>query len=54
MKQTILIQVVVDDVELNDLDSILNSIQKVIEKYPDKRITTNIQDEPLIRQRPIR
>lgn len=50
MNKTIQIIVVVDDVPLNELEDLLQQIGNVVNKYPDHRIQTSIQDEKMVRR----
>jgi len=52
MKKTLIISIMVDNVELSELEVIQTSIEHILKEHKDKRITIQIQDEPLvIRQR---
>lgn len=51
MNKNLAINIMIDDVPLNHLEEIQESIEKILEKYPDKRITVSIQDEPLVKFR---
>lgn len=52
MTKTLIITVMVDGVDLEDLKDIQKEVETVFVGYDDKRITIQIQDEPLVtRQR---
>lgn len=48
MKKTLIISIMVDNVELSELEELQVSIEDVFKNYDDKRITVQIQDEPLV------
>lgn len=50
MNKTVQIFIAIDDVPLEELDELLNKIDSAIAKYPDKRVQTSIQDEPMVRR----
>lgn len=52
MGKSIVITVMVDNVEFSEIEEIETAIQQAVEEYKDKRVITNIQDEPLIRPHP--
>lgn len=52
MKKTLIITIMVDGVELSHLEGLQTCIEDIFADYDDKRITVQIQDEPMvIRQR---
>ena len=50
MKKTLIITVMVDGVELSELEEIQGKLDEVFDYWPDKRITVQIQDEPLVKR----
>jgi len=48
MKKTIIITIMVDDVELEELSVIQESLDHVFQDYDNKRITMQIQDESIV------
>lgn len=49
MKKSMIITIYTDGVDLQDVESIQEGIESVFEKYADKRITIQIQEERLVR-----
>ena len=51
MMKTVIITIMVDDVKLADLDSIQEQLDHLFETFENKRITMQIQDEPIVTRR---
>lgn len=51
MKKTVVIHIMVDDVELAELEEVIAYIEKGLEKYENKRIDVRMQDNPLVVRR---
>ncbi len=51
MKKSLIITVMVDDVQLIDLESIQDKLYEIFDEYENKRITMQLQDEPVVRPR---
>jgi hypothetical protein len=49
MIKSLQIIISVDDVDLNDIESILEALDVVLIEYEDKRIQTSILDVPLVK-----
>lgn len=49
MDKSVQIYIQIDDVPLQDIESLEEKIQEAISKYENKRVTMTIQDEPLVR-----
>ena len=50
MKKTLIITVMVDGVELSELEHIQEDLESLFIDFDDKRITVQIQDEPLVKR----
>ena len=50
MKKTVIITIMVDDVDLALLEGIQDELDDIFEGFGDKRITMQIQDEPIVRR----
>jgi hypothetical protein len=48
MKKSIVVTIIVDNVELKDLDELTEAIQTLFEDYENKRINISLQDETLV------
>lgn len=51
MEKTLIVTIMVDSVPLSMLEQIQKDLEISLEDYPDKRITIQIQDEPMVRIR---
>lgn len=51
MSKTLIITIMVDGVEYPEIEGIQEGLDDIFGNYEDKRITIQIQDEPLV-QRP--
>lgn len=49
MEKNLMINIAVDNVPLSAIEEILAGISDVLEDYPDKRISTTLQDQPLVK-----
>lgn len=49
MEKNLSINIAIDNVPLNHLETIQEGIEDLLDKYPDKRITIILQDAPLVR-----
>ena len=49
MEKNLMINIAVDGVPLKDLEHIQAELEAVFADYPDKRISTTIQDQPLVK-----
>lgn len=52
MEKSIIITIMVDDVELQYLDELLIVLENTFSDYDAKRINITIQDEKMVYQRP--
>jgi len=49
MKKTIVITIMVDNVDIKDLSALAEAVEEVFEEYSDKRIDINLSDIPMFR-----
>lgn len=49
MDKSVQIYIQIDDVPLQDIESLEEKIEEAISEYENKRVTMTIQDEPLVR-----
>lgn len=49
MKKTIIITVIVDDVEILELSELLEKVEDIFEDYKHKRTDVSLSDSPMIR-----
>ena len=49
MEKNLMINIAVDSVPLNQLETLQGELESVFSDYPDKRITITIQDQPLVK-----
>lgn len=52
MNKTIVITIIVDDVDIKNLSELAESVESLFEDYQDKRIDINLSDNPMIRPIP--
>lgn len=50
MEKSLIVTVYVDNVPLGNLEEIQGALEDIFEAFPDKRITIQIQDNPLVRR----
>jgi len=48
MGKSLMINIMIDDVELDELETLLGNIAKAIEEYENKRMSVTIQDESML------
>ena len=49
MEKNLSINIAVDGVKLEDLEELQIGLELLFANYPDKRITTTMQDQPLVK-----
>jgi len=50
MKKTLMITIMVDDVELSELEPLQEELDSLFASFDDKRIIVQIQDEPMVKR----
>lgn len=49
MKKTVILTVMVDNVDIKDLSDLAEEIEAIFDEYPDKRVDINLSDIPMVR-----
>jgi len=49
MKKTMVVTIIVDDVELSSIDELSEKLEEVVSKYQFKRIDINLNDYPMVK-----